>query len=480
MAIRAGQILHVANGFVIDRIQTAGPGNLNIPQEKVYELGNYQSVGIVRDIPDLSFSLDCLNVDTEVEGLLCGSANPTADADGTEYDLALAKTIDILSPWKSPYGNFTAVKGVAIPQLYLESASYRYGLRENAGEQFSLKGDSIFYVPGGVRAESFTGDGSTVLFSFADGPALPYALSGQTTYALAVSVNGARLFRGADYTDSTTGVTFLTAPAISADIKIVYGSVSTSTHNQSVHQGVAVKPAAIRGKDIDVYFATAIALGGGVTNYTLATNEVTLTTASAHNLTIGDVVTVNIADTEVNGTFTTIAGTTGSTIVYALTHGDITGGATTGTVTKSVEVRWPDVQSASIEWRVQLEDDMEFGNPYAVSREAATSAKLKCPSTTIAISNTIAPVIGSDSSKARLPARISTPSAASVAYATEERASELRIGRASKLGNRSESDWLRGKGLPSSRLASLNSTGCVGSAPRMHRSPLARRNPPVP
>ena len=31
MAIKAGQILHDVNGFVIDRIQSAGVGNVNIP-----------------------------------------------------------------------------------------------------------------------------------------------------------------------------------------------------------------------------------------------------------------------------------------------------------------------------------------------------------------------------------------------------------------------------------------------------------------
>jgi hypothetical protein len=118
------------------------------PQEKVHELGNYQSVGIVGDIPDLTFSLDCLDVDTEIEGLLTGSVNPTADAESTMYNLGLSKPLDILSPWKSPYGDFAIVRGVAIPNLALESASYKYGLKENAGETFSLKGDSIFYIPG--------------------------------------------------------------------------------------------------------------------------------------------------------------------------------------------------------------------------------------------------------------------------------------------------------------------------------------------
>lgn len=370
MATRAGQVLHTVNGFVIDRIQTAGPGNLNIPQEKVYELGNYKSVGIVRDVPDLSFSLDCLNVDTEVEALLCGSTDPGSDVDGTEYDLSLAKPLNILSPWKSPYGAFTAVRGVAVPQLSLESVSYRYGLRENAGEQFSLKGDSVFYIPGAPRQDTFTGDGATKAFTLTNGPALGYEVSGVTTYALAVSVDGVRKFLTADFTESATVVTFVDAPANNSVIRVVYGTATSATLDDTVHQGLSVKPAAIRGKDIDVYFATDVALGGGVTNKALTSNVAELTTASAHGLGVGEEIVIAIGDAVFDGTVTTTSGTTGTTIHYAKTHADVTSAAATGTVTKNVEVRWPDVQSATIDWRVQLEDDFEFGNVYAVNREA--------------------------------------------------------------------------------------------------------------
>ena len=37
----------------------------------------------------------------------------------------------------------------------------------------------------------------------------------------------------------------------------------------------------------------------------------------------------------------------------------------------AVEVRWPDVQSATVEWRETLEEDYEFGNPRAVARDAS-------------------------------------------------------------------------------------------------------------
>jgi len=72
MSIRGSQILHDVNGYVVDRIQTAGPGALNIPEEKVYELGNFETLATVRDIPDLTFSLQSFDVSCEFEALLSG------------------------------------------------------------------------------------------------------------------------------------------------------------------------------------------------------------------------------------------------------------------------------------------------------------------------------------------------------------------------------------------------------------------------
>lgn len=400
MAIKAGQILHVANQFVVDRIQTGGPGDLNIPQEKIYELGNYQSVGIVRDVPDLSFNLECLDVDTEVEALLTGSVDPFADATSTKYELAKNVPIDIISPWKTPYGEFETVNGVAIPGLTLESASYRYGLQENAGETFTLNGDAIFYIPGSPWQDIATGDGVETEFLFEHGPALLYQEGGKNLYALSVSVDGTRMTEIpiAGLADATTagdtlvyaaastggedGIEFAIAPANGAKISIVYGSAETVDYTQNgvtpfgagtgnlVHQSVAVKPAAIRGKDLDVYFATALPVGGGITNKALTSNVATLTTATAHGLTTGDIVTVSGVDAIFDGTYTVASTPTTTTFTYAKVAADVASSADTGNVGTPIEVRWPDVQSATIDWRVTLEEDYEFGSTRAVSREA--------------------------------------------------------------------------------------------------------------
>ena len=321
MAIKAGQILHSGNMFLLDRLQTAGPGDLNIPTEKIYELGNRQSVAVVRDVPDLSFTLDALDVSTEIEAMLVGkngdgrtTEEGAIDADpfgldglaGTSYNLADYKPIDITSPWRTANegSNFASVRGVAVPNLYLESASYTYGLTDNAGESFSLKGDSIYYVPGHPYTQESIADGVDKTFAFdpsslpsGTAEALKYMEQGKALYALSVSVDGRRQLPGIDYTETATGIEFIVAPANGLKVRLVFGSAKAKDYSQAVHQNVNVKPAAIRGKDIQVFI-----------------------------------------------------GTTGD---------------------PATPFFWTGVQSASINWAVTLDDDFEFGNPRAVARDFA-------------------------------------------------------------------------------------------------------------
>ena len=261
MAIKAGQFLHDANGFVVDRIQSGGVGNLNIPEEKIYELGNYQTVATVRDIPDLSFDLESFDVSTEVEALL-NFVDPTSTNDGDEFDFADHVPMDVISPFKSATGAFDIVRGIIVPYLTLESATYRFGVRQNSTQQFSLRGDAVYYAPGSPYYEEFSGDGATSVFNFAN-TAIVYQEQGSNIYALSVCVVFAdgtykRLFHGEEYTDSATGIT-ITDPATDtpagSTIKVCYASTTAATYAQTVHQTSSVKPAAVRGKDIDVYVA---------------------------------------------------------------------------------------------------------------------------------------------------------------------------------------------------------------------------------
>lgn len=347
MAIKAGAILHDVNGYVIDRIQSGGPGQLNIPEEKIYELGNWQSVATVRDIPDLSFDLESFDVTTEFECILtnqdpltfpyytapgsAGSGDNTGDGMGDNViDFSTHVPIDVISPFKSRRNQYNIVKGLAVPYLTLERASYRYGLRQNAAQSFTFRGDSIFYIPGQpYYQEELAWDGSPIQLDVLD--AVLYDDGSDSIYALCVvlvnSVTGAYKRLSYDSTDTlgyndsqngggATTVTISgyvdgTGEGEYDQVRIAYGSTITADYDSGalgtglnpsgneIHQGVSVKPAAVRPRDIDVYIFP-----------------------------------------DVDGTPT--------------------------------EVRLTGVQSAEVNWSVQLEMDEEFGNRHYVGMDYNT------------------------------------------------------------------------------------------------------------
>lgn len=262
MAIKAGQILHVGNdSVVIDRIQTGGPGNLNIPTEKIFELGNYKSVATIRDVPDLSFTMESLDTSWELENLLLNSPAYVA-ADG--FDLSLSKPVEVASQFKAGKDTATPyaiVNSVGIPFLVVESVGYRFGLRDNARQTVTLRGDSIFYNPGSTYVDSVVGSGVAGQAVATTHPAYQTD-DGGTRRVLSVTVGTKRLFKDKDYTETygaisagaaTTTITITKAVAATETIRIMYASPTVRSYPESTHQGVSVKPAAVRGKDIDVY-----------------------------------------------------------------------------------------------------------------------------------------------------------------------------------------------------------------------------------
>lgn len=309
MAIKAGQILHDAYGFVVDRIQTGGATSLNIPEEKVYEVGNFQAVATIRDTPDLSFGLDTFDVSTEIEALITFT-DPTMVTDGDSFDLATGVPMDIISPIKDGWNIYNASRGVVIPYLSLESSNYRFEMKGNASQRHTLRGDSYFFVDGSPYYEEFDGDGATATFNITNGPAQPYDYQGKTNFILGATVVQAdrtykRLILDGDFTNTATSITLLdpTIAPTGSTIKVVYGSATPSQYPQEgmtplghpVHEPVPGKPAAVRGRNIDVY-----------------------------------------------------VGNDAATPVFQ---------------------RWGSVQSAEVNWSVTLDKDEEFGNSQVVSQD---------------------------------------------------------------------------------------------------------------
>lgn len=334
MAVKAGQIIHVGNDVtVIDRVQSGGPGQLNIPTEKINELGNYKSVATIRDTPDLTFSLESYDTSTEVEALLtnayagrtvttgaitAASANLTATgaaftADEVGYqvrvvgagtggadlvstiltytsatqvtladnavttvtgatvdinqngiDLTKMVPVDIASQFKigeSDATPFAIVNSVALPYLYLESMGYRFGVQDNATQTASLRGDTIFYNAGPTYVQTAAGTNTPAQQVVTTNPAYESS-EADARRVLSVEVDSTRLTLGVDYTESygaitngaaTTTVTIADAVPTTSTIRIMYASPTARSFLQNVHPSSTVLPAAIRGKDIQVY-----------------------------------------------------------------------------------------------------------------------------------------------------------------------------------------------------------------------------------
>ena len=267
MAIKGGDLIHVGNQVLLDRAQTAGPGQVNIPTEKIYELGNYQSVGTILDIPDLSFPMESFDASAELESMLVGKDFAT-DAAGTEYDIAKALNVDVASQFKngkSATNPYDVAVGVSIPCLYLEQLSYRFGVSENAQQSVTLKGDSIFYTPGSVYIQEAAGTNTANQTIVLTNDAYPYKgdVVNGTRYALAVTLkSGKRLLYGVDYTEAavvsgdvaTVTLTIIAAVPATDTIRVSYASDTVANYPQASHAvASATRPAAIRGRNIRVF-----------------------------------------------------------------------------------------------------------------------------------------------------------------------------------------------------------------------------------
>ena len=208
MAIKGGQIVHVGNNAVLlDRLQTAGPGTVNIRRETIYELGNYQSVGQVSDIPDLSFTLESFDVSCAMEAFLADRDVKTTH----EYDLAASRVVNLKSAFKAGQGapaEFASVGSAAVPCLRLESVSYRFGIgNNNARQTATLKGDSLYYNPGSTYIQKIAGSNTAGQTIVTDHPAYAITEGGVKRRTLAVTAGERRLLHNVDYTETYGAVT---------------------------------------------------------------------------------------------------------------------------------------------------------------------------------------------------------------------------------------------------------------------------------
>ncbi len=158
MSVHAGTIVHVGGNNVIDRIQSAGLGDAQQQFDVIREVGNDQVIDKVPGDPDFTFTLESLDVSTELEAWLTGKlgtalADPAAgpgaaDAAGTGYRWLDCKNVNIASPWKDPVSGQAGavVAGHILPGYYPTRLRYEMGVTDNAQMTVELGGGSYYYA----------------------------------------------------------------------------------------------------------------------------------------------------------------------------------------------------------------------------------------------------------------------------------------------------------------------------------------------
>ena len=377
MAVRGGDIIHVGNDVVlVDRLQTAGPGNVNVRQEQIYELGNYRSVGSVSDIPELTFNLESFDVSCEMEAFLLRKPVATTHV----YDPTRARLVNIktaFKPGKAADNAFDTVNSAGIPALRLESLEYRFGVgNQNATQTVSLRGDSLYYSPGTTYIQEEAGTNAAGQTIALDQPAYEIIESGIARRTLAITAGDRRLVPGQDYTENVTGiangagtvtVTIREAVPVTETISVMYASPTTEVFPQSVH-------AAVSG----VYTTLAADVAAGVDTLTLTADP---------GFKVGDAIAIGNTGAEL----AQVESITGTTLTLTAPLGDAhTGGVAVAQYVPTVKpgalrgkhidlyvgpahpvgtdkgtalgTRRGGIQSAQVNWRAQLQNDEELGS----------------------------------------------------------------------------------------------------------------------
>lgn len=287
MSINAGTILTLAGNNVIDRLQSAGLGDVNVPVDTIREVGNELVVDKITQDPDFTFTMESLDVSTDMMAWLTGASGDAAsghapgyaDPDGTEYKWEeTTRFLNIVSPWKDPASHAAGdvEAGHIVPGYYPTQISYRFGVTDNATQQVELSGGTFYYGKFAPVEQEEAGDGSTVAFA-TDDPAIHYREGGKdgTSFnsVFGVIVDGVLQTKDIDYAvtggadgpaGATATVTFTVAPANGAVIRFAYFTSAAQSFPQATHASAVVKPGAVRGRNICVKIGSAEVRIGGV------------------------------------------------------------------------------------------------------------------------------------------------------------------------------------------------------------------------
>lgn len=268
LALQAQKILVLSQGNVIDRIQSLGSTG-ELPSEEIKELGNPAIVAVVKDIPEVAVDIEAYDTNCELMTLLQGG-DPHAATPPTSFDITADafRKVNFLYPVKRETTT-TVLKTCGIGAAQVTSIGYGYTADGMGTETMSFAADNKFWANNSAAYEGFTQSATPVTTFDLDVATYGGTIEWKTDqYTFIVAVNGIRQTEGTSaqvgtgdadyYIDVGAGgggadvLTFGTAPAIGAYIDIIYPCVTTQVFGSGVHEGSAIYPGAIKGKNIRV------------------------------------------------------------------------------------------------------------------------------------------------------------------------------------------------------------------------------------
>lgn len=366
MAVNAGAILTIGSRNVIDRLQSAGLGDNNTTFTTIREVGNYEVVDKIPEDPEFTFTMEGMDVSTDVMATLVGklgtdplasaSAPGASDPDGTMYKWTDTKAINITSPWKAEASanKFVIAAGYIIPGYFPTRISYSFSVTDSATQNVEISGGSFYYGAHSPYEDYFTGNGSTTTFTSTQ-PVVQHRKGGPASstfqYVWGVLVNNVVQSEGVDYSvsgsdGSTATVTFNSAPANGAVVRFCYFSRTPLEFPQSVHASTLVKPGTVRGRDIDVYIDKGLPTEAKLGNIQALTLEGTTDSEIEREFGNADAVGRTINGRDVTGSMTSrsrdvAAFTTLLSAVTGVDPDEVFGYLNQKGVTLDVEIRNP-------------------------------------------------------------------------------------------------------------------------------------------
>lgn len=386
MSVHAGSIIHVGGNSVVDRIQSAGLGDVRLPIEIIRETGNREIVDKVPGEPDFTFTLESLDTGTDTMAWLTGkvaaslsasaSAPGAADPEGTRYSWLDCIFVNIPSPWLDPTtGSAGLVQaGHLIPAYYPTRMTQRYGVTDNAQYTVELSGGAFYYGKFAPVEEYAAGNGVLTDFE-TDDNAIKYREGGAegTTFqsVFGVIVDGELQVEDEDFTISggegaPATIKFTAAPDNGAVIKFCYFTDAARSFPQTVHPSVITKPGAVRGRNIKIEIDDERITGGQTFEL-----EASVDGEVERELGNVDITGRTISGTDAKGTFTVRSKDSDAffklmTKVTGVSESEIYGWFNNNTVKLAVKIENPKNPGQII--KTILVDDAKFQPPGTPAR----------------------------------------------------------------------------------------------------------------